>query len=377
MGKRIINIDGYIGEGGYSAQYVRNAMAGAQDDEVEVRINSLGGDVGQALAIKDQFAAHGNVAAVYSGASASSATLISMGCKKITMTKDSFFLVHKPMMYVDAWGAMNEDEIQNLIDNLSSSLENAQRWTLQMAKIYSEKTGGTVKEMLALMKKAAWMTAVEAKKAGFIDEIITADKMEGWAGDEKLVAMIAGNDLPPLPRVQTATAAAEPENNDLVKQINEAGDSFLEKMKNFFTSHTNKNPEMKKEVFALVCAALAVDALEMQDNGVFLNKEQLDKIEAEMKKLQDGKTTAEASMNTAVTEKTTAVNALTAANAALDELDTTVKAAEGIDKKVEAVRKKLAEKPGAAATGAQGSGDNTRKKIEGADEVTAYAQKLV
>ena len=45
--------------------------------------------------------------------------------------------------------------------------------------------------------------------------------------------------------------------------------------------------------------------------------------------------------------------------------------------KIEAVRAKLAEKPGASINGIQGDGDNEKKVIEGADEVTAYAKTLV
>ena len=107
VAKKIINVDCYIGEVGFSAQYIKNALANAGNDEVELRINSLGGDAGHAIAIKDALQAHGNVTALYSGASASSATLISMGCKSVKITKDSFFLVHKPMMGIDIWANLN------------------------------------------------------------------------------------------------------------------------------------------------------------------------------------------------------------------------------------------------------------------------------
>ena len=36
MAKKVINLDGYIGEGGFSSQYIKNALVGAGSDEVEL-----------------------------------------------------------------------------------------------------------------------------------------------------------------------------------------------------------------------------------------------------------------------------------------------------------------------------------------------------
>jgi ATP-dependent Clp protease, protease subunit len=388
MAKKIINVDGYIGDGGFSAQYIKNALASAGNDEVELRINSLGGDVGHAIAIKDALQAHGNVTALYSGASASSATLLSMGCKSVKITKDSFFLVHKPMVGIDIWATLNEDQLKDLIAKLTDQLDNATKWTLQIAGIYCDKTGKPAKEILAIMKKGIWLNAEETKNIGFVDEIITPEKITNWLEDEKLVAMIAGQkDMPPLPRKSNSQPAAAEE--DIAVKIEKAGDNLLKKFTNLFSNHTKIDKKMSKpNLLALLCAVMAVEAIEMTDDGVFLNKEQLDKIEAELKKLQGEKTTAETNLATAKTEKDTAVtaantakdtavNALTAAITAMDDLDATVKAVADPAAKVEAIRKKLAEKPGAAATGAQNQHDQTKKKIEGADEVTDYVKSIV
>lgn len=366
VAKKIINVDGYIGEGGFSAQYIKNALANAGNDEVELRINSLGGDAGHAIAIKDALQAHGNVTALYSGASASSATLISMGCKSVKITKDSFFLVHKPMMGIDIWANLNEDELKDLMAKLTDMLDNATKWTLQMAGIYCDKTGKPAKEILAIMKKGAWLNAEEAKNIGFVDEIILPEKITNWIEDEKLVAMIAGQkDMPPLPRKSNSQPAAAEE--DIAVKIEKANNTLLQKITNLFSNHTKTKNEMSKpNLLALLCAVMAVDAIEMTDDGAFLNKEQLDKIEAELKKTQD-----------ANTAKSAAVNALSTAITAMDELDATVKAAVTPAEKVEAIRKKLAEKPGAAASLAQRHNDQTKRKIEGADEVTDYVKTIV
>ncbi len=377
MAKKIINVDGYIGDGGFSAQYIKNALAGADQDEVELRINSLGGDVGHAIAIKDVLEAHGNVTALYSGASASSGTLISMGCKAVKMTKDSFYLVHKPMIGIDIWASMNEDQLKDLITKLNGKLDDATKWTLQIAKMYCDKTGKPVKQILDVMKKGAWMNAEDAQKLGFVDEIITPAKITNWAEDEKLVALVAGQtDMPPLPRKATSPETPAAAGEDLASKIVLAGNDLVDKIKNLFPNH-NKKAKMDKSKFALLFACLAVEAMEMQDGGVFLNQEQLDKIEARFKELEAAKTAAENALAPAKTAKETAEGSLSAAVTAMDELDATVKAAADPKAKVEAIRKKLAEKPGAAATQIQSQSDNSRKVIEGADAVTAYAQGIV
>lgn len=380
MAKRIINVDGYIGEGGFSAQYIKNALANAGNDEVELRINSLGGDVGHAIAIRDALVAHGNVTALYSGASASSATIISMGCKSVKITKDSFYLVHKPMVSIDIWATMNEDQLKDLILKLSDKLDDATKWTLQLAGIYCDKTGKPAREILDIMKKGAWLNAEETKKLGFVDEIITPDKIINWAEDEKMVALVAGQtDMPPLPRKNNSSAAAD-QGDDVAIKIEKAGDTLLNKFINLFSNHKINTDMPNSNVYALLCVVLALQELKPDDKGsIVLNKEQLDKIEAEIKKLQDAKALAETNLTTANTAKDAAVNALSTATTAMDALDATVKVAADPAAKVEAIRAKLAEKPGVAATGAQNQGDQTtgRKKIEGADEVSDYAKTIV
>ena len=374
MAKKIIDIDGYIGEGGFSSGYVKLGLRDAGEDPVELHINSLGGDVSHAIAIHDMIKAHGNVTAHYSGMSASSATIISLGASKVTMTKDSFYLIHKPMMWVDAWGALNEDELKDLISKFESQLENAQRITLQLAKMYAEKTSKPVKDIMELMKKEQWLSAKEAKSWGFIDEIVEPVKVTNYAENLKLVALISGNGLPPIPR-------EAPVNNylSIEERINAAGESWLTKMKEFFTSNNkNQKPMAGKTLkLALLCAVLSVESLELNNDGAFVNEEQLNLLEGQLKMLQDAKTAADTALAAANSRAETAEAALAKANSSLDELTADAKTKSTTAEKIEAVRAELAKKPAVAATGAQGAGDPPRKVIDGADPVTQYAKGIV
>src|SRR5690606_31686628 len=140
MATHTIVIDGYIGGFGYSKQFVRSQMDGHKKDTVTVKISSLGGSVDHALSIFDQFKEHGNVTAELSAFVASAATLISLGAKKVRMNENSFYLIHKPMNWVDEWDTMNEDDIEALIEKLEKQKKELAKITLQMAKMYVRKT---------------------------------------------------------------------------------------------------------------------------------------------------------------------------------------------------------------------------------------------
>jgi len=140
----------------------------------------------------------------------------------------------------------------------------------------------------------------------------------------------------------------------------------------------NQSNMPKQTKLALLCALLAVESIVLSEDGVAtLNEEQLGMIESGLKKLQDDKAAAESNLTTANSAKDTAVKALSDATTAMDDLDASVKAAGTATEKVEAIRKKLAEKPGAAATGTQSRNDQERKKVEGADPVNEYVKGVV
>lgn len=147
------------------------------------------------------------------------------------------------------------------------------------------------------------------------------------------------------------------------------GAEFLPKLEQELKKESNiksKNMSKKQKTLVLLSALLAVESLEMTEDGVFLNQEQLDAIEAELQKQSDLQT-----------ERDTAVENLESAETALDELDETVAEADSIGGKVEAIREKMAKKPGAAATGTQSEADDTDIVIEGADEITEFANEYL
>jgi ATP-dependent Clp protease, protease subunit len=353
MATKEIIIDGYIGNYGYSKQYIRNELSGNSKNAVLVKISSLGGSVDDALNIFDQFVDHGNVTAELSAFVASSATIISLGAKTVRMNENSFYLIHKVMNWVDEWGTMNEDAIEVLINKLEKQKQELAKVTLQIAKMYVKKTGKTLEEITALMKDETWLTAEEAQEWGFIDDVFALDVPQNYLENLQMVAMVTGNGLPALPR---KNATQQPAQNS---QIDE--ESFFERIWNRITKkqeddiNNNSQKIVKMKKFAKLNTALGVDSLESVDKAVSLNEEQLERVEGVLsdneQAVADARTAVETERDTANAERDTAQTDLTNAVEAFDGIDQTVAAAKTPAQKAEAIRTLLAAKPGAAPKG--------------------------
>lgn len=265
------DIDSYIGEWGYSNRYVKSYLNSAGKNPVICRICSGGGDFLMAMNIKDQFAIHGNVTVDISGYAASAATLIGLGAKHTRISNSSFYLIHKVMSWVDAWGHMNEDQISNLIADLEKIKDENEKMTLVAAKAYAEKSGKPLLDILNLMKEEKWLTADEAKTWGFVDEVYntTTSKINLAKISEKFNMM----GLPELP-----LSAPSTDDSRLNKIITGIRDLFYKENLLPQSKTDNKTSQMKQ--FTLLNAILAVTSLESSDEkGVYLNEIQLQAIE--------------------------------------------------------------------------------------------------
>ena len=134
-------------------------------DEISVRINSPGGAVSEAIAIRTMLMKHPATKTVdIEGACDSAATLIAcLPGAKVRMAKGGEYMIHRC-----TWGARGHADTMLAAYN---SMMNTDR---DMADIYAERTGKTQEECLELMKAETWFTADTAMEAGFVDEIIAS-----------------------------------------------------------------------------------------------------------------------------------------------------------------------------------------------------------
>ena len=255
-----INIDDYIGRWGYSKQYIRHQLAGLKGKPVNVRISSLGGSVEHGLDIRQQFLDHGDVTAYLYGLVASSATIAALGAKKVCISKYCMFLVHKVSNWVDAWGQMNADQIQELIDDLKENKLQNDKFDLVLAQMYANKCNKQIDEILDTLKAGRWLTAQEALEYGFVDEIIEdakEDKVNLASFTDKLNVL----GFPALPQMDNK----EDKESGWFQRIMEKLDAFSPLLKSENSTHLI-NLIMKKD-YQKVNAILNVEGLEFDKDG--------------------------------------------------------------------------------------------------------------
>ena len=166
-----IDIDSYIGYP-ISKGYIKSKLQPMKGKPCNVRVNSYGGDVQTALDIRQQFIDHGQVTAYIIGMTASAATILAMGARKVVMSRYALMLVHPCSAAVSTWGYYNKEELAKAIEGLRKAQTDLKTLDRVVASIYAAKVGDSnVGKMEALMHEARWIGAEEALRLGLIDEI--------------------------------------------------------------------------------------------------------------------------------------------------------------------------------------------------------------
>ena len=172
----VLSIFDDIGAYGVSAKSFLNDLRTVTTDEVDVEINSPGGDVFAGLAIYNGLRASGkkiNVKVL--GLAASAASLVAMAGDTIEMPENAFMMIHNP------WGfAMGgADEMRNTADVLD-------KIGTGLVSTYAKRTGKTDQEITALLDAETWMTAQEAVDAGFATSVTAALAVKASYSEDRL-----------------------------------------------------------------------------------------------------------------------------------------------------------------------------------------------
>lgn len=283
-----IDIDSYIGDWFSNKRVIKNKIASA-GEEINVRVSSLGGDVDTALDVAVQFEAHGNVICDLIAFNASAATVLTLGAKKVRMHENSMYLIHKALVWIDEFGYMNEDDIEEVISKLLAAKENSAVVTLNIANMYAKKSGKGIKEILNLMKEEKWLSATAAKEWGFVDEIFS--EVVTLSKSTNIVEMLNCANLP-IPENMTET---QPDDATLTRKdfITE----IIAGIKNIFNTKPNEMATTTKFQSALLAGILNVTEFEAVEDKVSLSQEQITSIENSLKELNDAATTFENSIS--------------------------------------------------------------------------------
>ena len=181
------------------------------EEPVILEVDSLGGDVMEAISISNMLQERGNITAHIVGFCASAATWLCYACDKVIINDDCAFLIHKCSTYVDAWGMMNADEIEQLIDKLKSEKKSNEAIDLIIANKYVKHAAGKtdMKGILKLMKEERWILPTEALGLGLVDEVSTDHFLSKTNMAARLHVMNKMTSLPPLPDFLTQSVSQE------------------------------------------------------------------------------------------------------------------------------------------------------------------------
>lgn len=155
-------------EEGITGKSVVNALNELGNIEnLDVRINSMGGDVFEGVTIYNRLKQMDAKVTVYvDGLAASIATIIAMAGDEVILSEGTLFMVHSPMTM--AFG--NQREFQDKIEILDTIEE-------EMLGIYARKTGLSRSEIRSLLHAETWMNAEEALEKGFATSVMEEEKM--------------------------------------------------------------------------------------------------------------------------------------------------------------------------------------------------------
>lgn len=146
-------------------------------DILNVRINSVGGDVFAAHAIYSLLKSSKPQVMVYiDGLAASAATIIMMAGDKILMPPNAMIMIHNP--WTVARGG---------VDDFAKSIEILTKVKDSIILAYQAKTGLDKDELSALMDAETWMTGQEAFEKGFIDELVENEQVAASVNDSSML----------------------------------------------------------------------------------------------------------------------------------------------------------------------------------------------
>ena len=156
--------------GGVTPKQIADQLKDINGD-VQLRINSPGGDVFAAVAMSQMLREYsGKVVAHVDGYAASAASIVACAADECVMAKGSMMMIHK------AWtmGIGNADDLRSTSDLLD-------KIDVQIAQGYADKSGKNVAGFIDAMSAETWFSDQEAVEAGLADKIAEASEKKAKA----------------------------------------------------------------------------------------------------------------------------------------------------------------------------------------------------
>ncbi len=152
-----------------SANHFRNELAKYPDvKQINLYVNSFGGYVYEAMAIRNQLKRHpANITGYVDGFAASAASFILTACNEVKMYSNTMQMIHNAIN--GAYG--NSTQLRKAADDLDKIMEGNRQ-------AYLEKSNGklTEEKLIELLEAESWLTANDCLEYGLCDEVIAEEK---------------------------------------------------------------------------------------------------------------------------------------------------------------------------------------------------------
>lgn len=160
-----IGYDWWTGEGVTAKRIAGALRAIGSGKDVDVYINSPGGDVFEGLAIYNLLREHeGKVTVHIMGLAASAASFLAMAGDEIRIARAGFIMIHNA--WVIAMGNRHElREVANWLEPFDRAI----------LDIYQSRTGIDAEEIAALMDSESWIGGADAVDDGWADGFLASD----------------------------------------------------------------------------------------------------------------------------------------------------------------------------------------------------------
>ncbi len=260
-----LHLKGFVGGPDFDRDYVDYVLAKNEGKQVNVLIDSLGGNLATAMSITAAFSAHGNVSVHFVGMNASAATIASLGAKHVSIDRNAMYLVHKCSSNFFEWGSLNADQFRSLIADCEKAADDLDKIDLNIASMYAAKCSKSTQSLLDLMHRGGWLSAKDALDWGFVDEITDARDDEAPKLSDAVASAMAAAGIP-LPNIP-------------VTDRDSALRALFDRITSFFAKSQKTQIQMNKS-YNSVCSLLAVENITLTDGLASISDEQLAAIDS-------------------------------------------------------------------------------------------------
>lgn len=201
-----IGYDPWTG-GGVTAKRVSAALRSIGKRDVEVRINSFGGDLFEGVAILNMLVAHpGAVTVKVIGMAASAASLIAMAGDELLMGRASFLMIH------NCWSIAigNKGDFRRAADDM-------EQFDAAMAGVYAERSGQDRKKVEAWMDAESYFGGERAVELGFADALLDDSDITNDTAAASLAQSV--NAVRRADNLMARAGASRSERRDLLKNL--------------------------------------------------------------------------------------------------------------------------------------------------------------